>query len=147
MHDPGPLDYSTHDDPPADAAAVVDEGLGAANDEAAPLHEVQRLGCFVRDASGSVIGGAVGRTWGTACELQQLWVAPEARGRGIGSDLVHRFELHARTRGCTLFYLDTWSFQAPAFYEKLGYRSALALGDIGPGMVRHVMTKSVAAGD
>jgi GNAT superfamily N-acetyltransferase len=144
MQDSGTLDHSTHDDPPADAVAVVDQGLGAANDEAAPLHEVRRLGCFVRDASGSVIGGAVGRTWGAACELQQLWVAPEARGRGIGSDLVRRFEQHALARGCTLFYLDTWSFQAPAFYEKLGYRSALALDGIGPGLSRHVMTKTVA---
>jgi catechol 2,3-dioxygenase-like lactoylglutathione lyase family enzyme/GNAT superfamily N-acetyltransferase len=138
--------FDDHDDPPPDDARVVDDGLEASNRAAAPLHEVRKLASFARDADGTVIGGAVGRTWGACCELQQLWVSPPLRGRGIARDLVRRFEARAATRGCTFFYLETWSFQAPGLYAKLGYRSTLAFDGYGPGLVKHVMAKTFVRG-
>lgn len=67
--------FSEHDDEfPPDAAAAVDSGLDGFNAAAAPLHEVRALAVFARDASGAVLGGAIGRHWGEACELQELWV-------------------------------------------------------------------------
>src|SRR5688572_30270982 len=89
------LAWAVHDDVPPDAGRIVDHGLGQANDAAAPLHEVERLSCFASLPSGSIVGGAVGRTWGECCELQQLWVEPAYRRRGIGSKLVKLFEERA----------------------------------------------------
>ena len=77
--------------------------------------------------SGRTIGGAVGRTWGRCCELQQLWVDAEHRKLGIASQLLRRFEARAASRGCDVFYLTTLSFQAPGFYRKHGYAT---LGEI-----------------
>lgn len=125
---------------PADAAAVVDQGLGEHNDAAAPLHEVRALGCFVRDGDGRVIGGAVGRRWGEAAELQQLWVQPDQRGRGLGAELVRRFEAAAVARGCRFFYLETFSFQAPGLYRALGYET-VATAPFPHGIVKHLMHK------
>lgn len=111
-----------HDDTlPASAAGIVDEGLGAFNIAAAPLHEVRALGCFAHDERGAVVGGAVGRTWGEACELQQLWVDEAHRRGGLGAQLMQAFEQRARERGSRLFYLETFSFQAPGFYRRFGY--------------------------
>lgn len=136
--------FSLHDDSlPAEAAAVVDEGLGAANDAAAPLHEVRALACFARDAAGTVIGGAVGRTWGECCELQQLWVAPTHRRAGLGAALVRRFEARATERGCTFFYLETFSFQAPALYRSLGYDTLHRNAEFPHGIVKFAMGKQV----
>ena len=45
-----------------------------------------------------------------------------ARSRGHGSLLMQAVEREARRRGADLVYLNTFSFQAPRFYEKLGYR-------------------------
>lgn len=136
-------DYSlwVHDDLPAEEARLIDEGLGQANASAAPLHEVVPLCCFARAAEGTVVGGAVGRTWGACCELQQLWVAPSHRGKGLGSLLVRRFEERAESRGCRTFYLETFSFQAPALYQSLGYEPRLALQGFGPGIVKYVMVR------
>ena len=100
---------------------------GGSNESAAPLHEVVPLSCFVHAAEGSIVGGAVGRTWGACCELQQLWVAPSHRCQGLGSLLVRRFEERAEYRGCRTFYLETFSFQAPTLYQSLGYEPRLAL--------------------
>jgi GNAT superfamily N-acetyltransferase len=136
------LVYTVYDDPvPADAAALVDQGLGDANLAAAPLHEVQALACFARADDASVIGGAIGRTWGECCELQQLWVAPEQRRRGIGAELVRRFEARAAERGCGLFYLETFSFQAPALYRALGYEVVHQNASFPHGIVKFTMQR------
>ena len=134
-----PLQFTLHDDVPADAADVVDAGLGASNDAAAPLHEVQPLACFARLPGREVVGGAVGRTWGTCCELQQLWVEPALRRQGVGKRLVEQFEARARVRGCRTFYLETFSFQAPGLYRSLGYEVRLELRGFGPGIVKYTM--------
>lgn len=132
---------SVHDDLPPAEAALVDQGLGDANDAAAPLHEVQPLSCFARDEAGTVIGGAVGRTWGPCCELQQLWVHADARRQGIGASLVRAFEARARERGCNIFYLETYNFQAPGFYRSLGYETAYEHRVYPHGIFRCVMVK------
>ena len=137
---------------PAAAAQVVDAGLGQANAAAAPLHEVRALACFAHDegankigkVSGTVIGGAVGRSWGACAELQQLWVHADHRRAGLGTELLRRFEARAAERGCSLFYLDTFSFQAPAFYPKLGYAPVLANPAFAQGIVKYTMQRRVA---
>lgn len=138
------LAISIHDELPPEAA-LIDQGLGIANDRAAPLHEVRALSCFARDAAGEVIGGAIGRRWGSCCELQQLWVAAEQRRRGTGRRLVEAFEAHARTHGCTSFYLETFSFQAPALYRSLGYDVAHAHAVYPHGIVKYLMVKQISA--
>src|SRR5512137_3059257 len=110
------LTFTVHDEVPPDAGRIVDDGLGAANAAAAPLQDVRPLSCFARSAAGQVVGGVVGRTWGSCCELQQVWVEPAHRRAGIGTSLVREFERHAEARGCRTFYLETFSFQAPDFY-------------------------------
>jgi GNAT superfamily N-acetyltransferase len=139
------LTYTVHDDVPAAEGQVVDDGLGSYNESAAPLHEVRPLSCFARGPAGEVIGGAVGRTWGACCELQQLWVEEPSRGRGIGSRLVREFEQRAAARGCSTVYLETFSFQAPARYRSLGYEFKVELHGFAPGVVKYVMVRETAA--
>ena len=129
------------DEVPADAAAIVDAGLGEANEGAAPLDDVRPLAAFARAADGTVIGGAVGRTWGRCCELQQLWVDPSHRRQGMGAALVRAFEAGARQRGCTTFYLETFNFQAPSLYRSLGYRMAHTIRGFAPGIEKHLMVR------
>ena len=130
---------SVHDDVPGADADVVDAGLGAANDAAAPLHEVCPLACFVRDSSGGVIGGAVGRRWGACAELQQLWVRPDLRRQGLGAQLVRAFEARAAQHGCTTVYLETFSFQAPRLYASLGYEMRHTIEGFGHDIRKHLM--------
>jgi ribosomal protein S18 acetylase RimI-like enzyme len=140
-----PLLISAHDSHPPEAA-LVDSGLDEANNAAAPLHEVRPLSCFARDASGQVVGGAVGRRWGRCCELQQLWVHASHRRQGVGRQLIHAFEARAQSHGCTSFYLETFSFQAPALYESLGYSVAYEHAVYPHGIVKYVMVKRLGTG-
>jgi ribosomal protein S18 acetylase RimI-like enzyme len=133
---------TVHDDLPPEARRV-DAGLGDANDAAAPLHEVRPLSCFARDAAGSVVGGVVGRRWGACAEIQQVWVEEAHRRLGIASRLVRAFEARAAEHGCRHFYLETFSFQSPALYEKLGYRRAHALDVYPHGIVKYTMRREL----
>src|SRR6267142_3922961 len=134
----GNVRYSVHDDLPPEAR-LVDDGLGAANDQAAPLHEVRPLSCFARLESGRVIGGAVGRTWGRCGELQQLWVDSAHRRKGIGTRLVKEFEARAQARGCRIFYLETFNFQTPQLYRALGYEVRYEHTVYPYGIVKYIM--------
>lgn len=51
-----------------------------------------------------------------------LGVAGPLQGRGYGRQLMERAEALARERGCVGAWVDTYSFQSPAFYQRLGYR-------------------------
>ena len=135
------LQFTLHDDPAAADAAVVDQGLGDANERAAPVSGVKRLACFARLPDGRVVGGAVGRTWGECCELQQLWVDAAHRRKGVGTLLVREFERGAAGRGCTTFYLDTFSFQALEFYRSLGYEPKLEIPGFPESITKYVMLK------
>ncbi|WP_088286242.1 GNAT family N-acetyltransferase [Ideonella sp. A 288] len=140
MDDSARLTWHEHEDSvPAEPGLVVDQGLGDANEAAAPLHEVRPMSCFVHKADGHVIGGAVGRRWGRCGELQQLWVDASQRRQGLGAQLVRRFEDLARRHGCTQVYLETFSFQAPRFYRALGYRELAAIDGFAPGIVKFTM--------
>jgi RimJ/RimL family protein N-acetyltransferase len=129
-----------HDAIPAEDAAIVDQGLDDANHAAAPLGDVRGLAVFARQGE-RVVGGAVGRTWGACCELQQLWVAPASRRTGLGTRLVRAFEARAAERGCTLVYLETFSFQARPLYETLGYRVAFELAGFAEDISKFMMTR------
>lgn len=155
MHDAPPDDLqfpaagvclAVRDEAGGAAHDAIDAGLGAANDLFAPLADVRPLGVDARDAEGRLLGGANGRTWGDCAELQQLWVVPAQRRRGLGAAIVRRFEEEARSRGCRLVYLDTFSFQAPAFYQSLGYEVAHAIEGFGGGAVKFALRRRLDAG-
>ena len=133
------LQYAT----PAADAALVDHELGRFNEHAAPLHEVSPLACFARTPSGDVIAGAVGRTWGACCELQQLWVKEEHRRSGVATALMRSFESAAMERGCRVVYLETFSFQAPTFYRGLGYEIKLEISGFSEGVAKYTMLREL----
>ena len=135
--------FTVHDEPLQQEIGIVDAGLGRSNDAAAPLHDVRHLSCFARLPDGSVIGGAIGRTWGSCCELQQLWVADAHRRKGVGTRLIKEFERVGEARGCRTFYLETFSFQAPALYRSLGYEVKVQLRGFPAGIVKFIMVREV----
>ena len=79
------------------------------------------LGCFVRDSDGQMIAGLDGFSWGGYVKIEWLWVHDDHRQRGLGTQLVRAAEAEATRRGCDVVRVDSHTFQAPGFYEKLGY--------------------------
>ncbi|MGO4597570.1 GNAT family N-acetyltransferase [Terrabacter sp. 2RAF25] len=57
-----------------------------------------------------------------ATVVGMTWVREDTRGHGLGERLLAEFEAEARARGCTHVFVTSFTFQAPGFYEKQGYR-------------------------
>lgn len=70
---------------------------------------------------GELLGGFSGKAHLGWLYVRLLATAPNARGTGVGAALMKRGEEIARRIGLVGVYLDTYDFQAPEFYEKLGY--------------------------
>ena len=89
--------------------------------------------CLKHPESDAVIGGLWGRSVANWLYVDLLVVPEGFRGRGIGTALMKKAEEIARQRGCTGLWLYTSTFQAPGFYEKLGYRPFGKLPDYPRG--------------
>jgi ribosomal protein S18 acetylase RimI-like enzyme len=63
------------------------------------------------------------------------------RGRGLGRALLQAAEAEAIRRGCQQIVLATHSFQAPAFYERLGYEKQGVIRDQPKGHANLIYVK------
>ena len=59
---------------------------------------------------------------GVAGGIGMTWVRDDARGTGVGQQLLTAFEDEAAARGCDHVFVTSFTFQAPQFYAKHGYR-------------------------
>jgi ribosomal protein S18 acetylase RimI-like enzyme len=96
---------------------------------------------FLRAEHDEVVGGLLGNIWGGWMHVAYLWVSARFRGRGHGTSLLQAAETLARERGCLNVHLDSFSFQAPDFYKKLGYEEFAVLPDFPPGHSHHYFRK------
>lgn len=94
-----------------------------------------------QDAAGTIRAGIYGYTWGGCGYVSQLWVDAAERGQGTGSALLRAAEAHATARGCRIMFLATHNFQAPAFYERLGYTRQSVLQDHPVGHTSLIFAK------
>ena len=145
MEVPASLTLELTDAPAADDLAVVDDGLHASNLAAADLDAVLPLAVFARDGAGTIVGGLRARSWGRAAEIQQLWVRTDLRGRGLGRRLIETAEAALVARGCTLVYLETFSWQAPSLYRRCGFDVAAQFDGMPDDGVKYVMHKRIAS--
>lgn|SRR5690554_642977 len=93
---------------------------------------------FVVEVNNKVIGGAgiakLDNFDGSVCELQKMYFLPEARGRGIGKQMMEVCLLKARDFGYEKIYLETMEYmtQAQKLYKQSGFEYIEArMGDTG----------------
>ncbi|MGN6244450.1 MAG: GNAT family N-acetyltransferase [Motilibacteraceae bacterium] len=101
----------------------LSDELDVVNAAATPgVPAARELTVRVLDDAGDLVGGMSGWTWGVAAGIGLSWVRADARGSGVGSRLLSAFEDEARSRGCRHVFVTSFTFQAPGFYERHGYR-------------------------
>lgn len=125
----------------ADVRAVYD-GLIRHNERFLGQRDLRRLAVVARDDD-RLLGGLIAETARGFLFVDMLWVAPPARGRGLGSRLLAAAEAEARARGCKAAWLDTYDFQARPFYERQGYAVFGELAGYANGHRRFFMAKSL----
>jgi GNAT superfamily N-acetyltransferase len=96
---------------------------------------------MVKDENGEILGGLYGRMIFRWMFIELLSVPEQGRGQGIGSKLMAQAEALAREKNCYGLWLDTFDFQAPEFYKKLGFSQFGEIVDYPPGHKRHYFQK------
>jgi GNAT superfamily N-acetyltransferase len=131
-------------DPTPDEVQYLEDRIYEFNSSATGIEDGEWLAFFVREG-GRIVAGICGNTWGGTCELRQLWVEQSLRGRGIGTRLLRAAEDEARRRGCRQIVLMTFSFQAPAFYERHGFEVLATIEDHPRGHRNLLLRKRLPA--
>ncbi len=62
--------------------------------------------------------------WGNL-HIKYLLTNKEHRGRGIARALMEHAFAFGKEKGCNFAFVETMSFQAPEFYQKLGFKIEL----------------------
>ncbi|KQC01907.1 GNAT family N-acetyltransferase [Pedobacter sp. Hv1] len=99
----------------------------------------------IKDEDGKEIAGILaGIGYWNGLEIKILWVSESYRNKGLGSKLLKHTETIAKTKGATIAMLDTFDFQAEAFYLKNGYEAIGEIKDFPKGHKRIYLTKKLA---
>ena len=105
--------------------------------------ESEPLNLYIEDENGQLMAGLVAETFGNWLEIEYLFVKENLRGQGIGSQLLQKAESEAKKRNCRYAFVNTYQFQAPAFYKKHGYKEVLTLKDYPYTGQRHYYQKDL----
>ncbi len=109
------------DDPTDTQAGEIERGLDDYNATVASARSTTAIKAVFVD-SGRVVAGITGAAYWGKLHIRILWVHPDYQSKGLGSRLMDWVEKRGRELRCTSALVDTMSFQAPAFYERRGYR-------------------------
>ena len=130
-------------DPTPDELQYLEDRIYEFNASATGIADGEQLAFFVREDA-RIVAGICGNTWGGTCELRQFWVDRSHRHRGLGTQLFRAAEQEAVRRGCTQIVLMTFSFQAPAFYQRHGFEVVATIDDHPRGHQNMMMRKRLA---
>ncbi|GBQ10207.1 GNAT family N-acetyltransferase [Komagataeibacter rhaeticus] len=92
---------------------------------------------------GTVLGGLIAQSrWG-GFHIILLALDPKLQGHGTGKQLITIAEEEARRRNCHHIWLDTYEFQAKAFYQKMGFEIFGQIDGPAPVYPRYFMQKKL----
>ncbi len=100
---------------------VVREGIVAYNEKIVGERD-KVFSIFLKDESGKVFGGIHVFLGTESLYIDVLWVEGSIQNQGYGTKLLEAAEQEAIKNGCLFVTVDTWDFQAEAFYLKNGYK-------------------------
>lgn len=128
--------------PPEDDRLAIQGPLRAHNFSQVGDAQAETLALLVHDDhTHQVIGGLYGRLFYRWLFIELLAIPEQVRGQGIGARLMAMAEDVAREKNCVGIWLDTFDFQAPGFYQQLGFAEFGHLEAFPPGHTRFFFQK------
>ena len=133
-------------DPKEDDLKKFQEGLKAYNLERSNGEfnkPDEWLYLVLKDHDGNIVGGITTSTLYWAQYLESFWVDKRYRGLGYGRDLLLEAERLAKKNGCVVSQTYTFSWQAPDFYQAVGYEVKATYDGYFEGITEIILMKSL----
>lgn len=122
---------------------IIGDLIRSYNRSKREVAESEPLNLYVEDEHGELMAGLIAETFGNWLQIEYLFVKEDLRGQGIGSQLLQQAESEAKKRNCRFAFVNTYQFQAPAFYQKHGYKEVFTLKDYPYTGQRHYYQKDL----
>ena len=122
---------------------IIGDLIRSYNRSKREVAESEPLNLYVEDEYGEIMAGLVAEIFGNWLEIEYLFVREDLRGQGIGSQLLQQAESEAKKRNCRCAFVNTYQFQAPAFYQKYGYKEVFTMKDYPYTGQRHYYQKDL----
>ncbi|MNH95160.1 Acetyltransferase (GNAT) family protein [compost metagenome] len=103
----------------------------------------EEVNLCLKNDNGDIIAGLISAVCWNWMEIDILWVEEKNRQQGLGKRLLHEAEKIAKLKECALIKLNTFSFQAPEFYEKYGYKEIAVIENAPLGSNHYYFVKDL----
>lgn len=110
----------------------------------APPYRKDRLNWTVQDEQGNLIAALTADLLWDWLYIDELWVDESCRGTGMGKQLMGKAEEYAMTQELSGLWLWTQSWQAPVFYQRLGFEEFTRFEGFPAGHSRIGLRKSLS---
>jgi ribosomal protein S18 acetylase RimI-like enzyme len=143
-HSKSSNNYFISDNPSEEEMKIVEEGLKAHNKNFPsggldiPTPDISLV---LKDNNGDIIGGVITSMLNGIMHLEVLWVDEKYRDQGFGKKLVLYAEKIGREKGYPASQTWTFSFQAPEFYQSIGYKVLGVFDGYTDGITEYVLLK------
>ena len=117
------MDYqiSYEKNPKSEDLQILNDGISEQAKQKKGMKQLDFFAFFIRDDSGTIIGGCGGDNMYGCLYVGQLWITEQLRGKGFGTKLMQSAEILAKNSGCNFMAVNTFDWEALDFYKKLGF--------------------------
>lgn len=98
---------------------------------------------FEASDEGTFIGAAVVEHFWGALHIKYVYIEKENRSQGIGTMLMEKALAYGKENQCNFAFVETMSFQALAFYQKLGFQLEFTRSGYSHGTSFHYLRKDL----
>jgi ribosomal protein S18 acetylase RimI-like enzyme len=113
------IEYSIENTPDASDDKVIRNGIVDFNSKIIK-EKSSHFSLFAKDGA-QIIGGALIWEHSDALYIDVLWCNEQYRKLGIGAKIITMIDDVAKNKRLPKIFVDTYEFQAQAFYEKHGF--------------------------
>jgi predicted acetyltransferase len=125
--------------------AVLVDGIIQEAASAKGMERMTPFAFFIKNNERQIVAGVKGLTYYGCLYTDSLWVTASLRKQGFGTLLMRKVEELARERGCTFALVASMDWEAPLFYERLGYRVEVVREGYAKNSKMFVLRKELAS--
>lgn len=131
-------------EPESQDKEVVVKGMLEHHAKSGHPRKSETYSVLLKNKNNKLLGTVIVTFLWNGMEINSLWIDETIRNQGWGKKLMDAVEKEGIKRGCTVAYTNTFPWQAPEFYEKLGYTLFGRLEDLPKGSNLSYYSKKLA---